>query len=82
MLSDDRSQVSFERHAHAIAAMDTDETATVGIVEMNLGVPASLVNSVHLKAGRAQAGNGESQRRAHQSLLLVVRAISAASARP
>jgi len=65
MFSDDRSKVSLERHAHAIAAMDTDETAAVGVVEVNLGVPAGLVNSVHLKAGRAQASNGESQRRAH-----------------
>jgi hypothetical protein len=48
MLSNDRSQVSFERHAHAIAAMDANEAATV---EVNLGVPAGLVNPVHLKAG-------------------------------
>jgi hypothetical protein len=54
MLSDDRSQVSFERHAHAIAAMHSHETATAGVVEVNLGVLASLVNAVHLKASRAQ----------------------------
>jgi hypothetical protein len=54
--------VALKFRAHAIAAMDSNETVTV---EANLSVPAGLVNSVHLKAGRAQAGNGESQRRAH-----------------
>ena len=63
MLSDDRSQVSFERHAYAIAAMDSDETITV---EVNLGVPASLVNAIHLKASRAQNSESVSKRPAHR----------------
>jgi hypothetical protein len=66
MLSDDRSQVSFECHAHAITAMDSHETATVGVVEVNLGVPASLVNAVHLKASRAQNSESVSKRPAHR----------------
>jgi hypothetical protein len=66
MLSDDRSQVSFERHAHAIAAMNTDETATIGVIEVNLGVPAGLVNAVHLKASRAQNSESVSKRPAHR----------------
>jgi hypothetical protein len=54
--------VALKFRAHAIAAMDSDETITV---EVNLGVPAGLVNSIHLETGLAQASNGESQRRAH-----------------
>jgi hypothetical protein len=49
MLSNDRSEISFKRSAHAIAAMDADEAATV---EVNLGVSASLMNPVHLETGR------------------------------
>jgi hypothetical protein len=49
MLSDDCSEISFKRSAYAIAAMDADEAATV---EVNLCVAASLINPVHLEAGR------------------------------
>jgi hypothetical protein len=49
MLSDDRSEISFKRNTHAIAAMDADEAATV---EVNLGVSTGLVNPIHLEAGR------------------------------
>jgi hypothetical protein len=49
MLPDDCSEISFKRRTHAIAAMDTDEAASV---EVDFGVSASLINPVHLEPGR------------------------------
>lgn len=45
--------------------MHADEAATVGIEEVDLCVPAGLVDSVYLKAGRAKRADGVSKRCAH-----------------
>jgi hypothetical protein len=45
--------------------MHANEPATIGVEEVNLGMPAGLVDSVHLKAGRTQHSDGVSERRAH-----------------
>jgi hypothetical protein len=65
MLSNDRSQISLERHGHTIAAVNADKAAAVGIEEVDLGMPASLTNLVDLEAGRAKRADGVSERRAH-----------------
>jgi hypothetical protein len=82
MLADNRSEVSLKRHTHAIAAVYADEPAAISVEEMNLGMPTGLIDLVHLKTGCTQRGDGVSERRAHQALPLIVRAISAASALP
>jgi hypothetical protein len=53
MLSDDRSEVSFKCRAHAIAAVNPNEAAAIGVKEVNLGVPAGLIDPIDLEAGRA-----------------------------
>jgi hypothetical protein len=53
MPADDRSKVPLKRHAHAIAAMNSNEAATIGIDKVHLGMPTSLINSVDPEAGRA-----------------------------
>jgi hypothetical protein len=65
MPSDDRSQVSLERYGHAVSAVNTNEPAAVGVEKMNLGMPTSLVDSVHLEASRTQRSDGVAERRAH-----------------
>jgi hypothetical protein len=51
MLSDDRSQISFERYGYAGAAMNTDKTAAVGIEKVHFGMSTSPINPVYLEAG-------------------------------
>jgi hypothetical protein len=53
MLADDRSEVPLKRYAHAIAAMDPDKTAAVGVGKVNLGVPTGLINPIYPEAGCA-----------------------------
>jgi hypothetical protein len=65
MLSDDRSQISLERHRYAAAAVNADKAAAVGVEEVNLGMPTGLTNPVYLETGRAQRSDGVSERRAH-----------------
>jgi hypothetical protein len=82
VLSDDRSQISFERPGYAVAAVNADEAAAIGVEEVNLSMPAGLPDLVNLEAGRAKHGDSVSERRAHQTVLpLTCSAISAASAR-
>jgi hypothetical protein len=50
MPSDDRSQIPLERCRHAVAAVNADKTAAVGIEEVNLGVPTGLIDAVDFKA--------------------------------
>jgi hypothetical protein len=45
--------------------MNSDETATVRIVEMHFAVSTGFVDLIDLKAGRAQRDDGVSQWRAH-----------------
>jgi hypothetical protein len=68
MPADDRSKIPLERHAHAIAAMDSNEAATIGVSEVNLCMPTGLIDPIYPEAGRAQRGDGVSKRRAHQPL--------------
>jgi hypothetical protein len=51
MLSDDRSQISFERYGYAGAAVNAHEAAAVGIKEVHFGVSTSLINPIYLEAG-------------------------------
>jgi len=57
MLADDRSEVPLERCPHAIATMEPDKSTTVGVGEVNLGVPTGLANFADPKAGCAQRAN-------------------------
>src|SRR5262249_6993187 len=82
MLADNRSEVPLKHHTHAITAVYADDPATVGVEEMNLGMPTGLIDLIHLETGGTQRGDGVSKWRAHQALPLPVRAISAASPRP
>jgi hypothetical protein len=65
MLADDRSQISFERHGYAVAAVYADEAAAVGVDEVDFSVPASLPDLVNFETGRAQHSDGVAKRRAH-----------------
>jgi hypothetical protein len=65
MPADDRSEVSFERRGNMIATVHANKAAAVGVEEVHLGVPASLMDPIHLEAGGAQSDDGVSQRRAH-----------------
>jgi hypothetical protein len=65
MFSDDRSQILLERCCHAVAAVNADKAAAVGIEEVDLGMLASLTDAIDLKTGRAQRDDGVSERRAH-----------------
>jgi hypothetical protein len=60
MFSDDRPEVSFKHRLHAIAAVDSNEAATVAVVEMHFSVPAGLMNSIHLETDRTQGDDGVS----------------------
>jgi hypothetical protein len=42
-----------------------NKATAVGVKEVNLGMPTSLIDLVDLKAGRAQRSDGVSKRRAH-----------------
>jgi hypothetical protein len=42
-----------------------DKTAAIGVEEVHLGVPTSLMNSIYLETGRAKRTDGVSKRRAH-----------------
>jgi hypothetical protein len=68
MPADDRSKISLKRRAHAIAAMDSNEAATIGINKVHLCMPTGLINPIYPEAGRAQRGDGVSKRCAHQPL--------------
>ena len=53
MPADDRSKIFLKRCAHTIAAMDSNETATIGIDEVHLCMPTGLINPIYPEAGRA-----------------------------
>jgi hypothetical protein len=82
MLSNDRSETSFELWAHAVAAVDANDAAAISVSEMNFGVPTGLINLTYLEASRPKRADSMSKRSAHHTLLLATSAISAASARP
>jgi hypothetical protein len=42
-----------------------NQPATVGVEEVNFGMPTGLIDSVHLKAGRTQRSDGMSKWGAH-----------------
>src|SRR5262245_59282488 len=67
MLPNDRSEVSFKCRTYAIAAVNPNEAATV---EVDFRMSASLINPVHLEAGRAQRDDGVPKRSAHEFLRL------------
>jgi hypothetical protein len=65
MFANDRAEISLERCTHAITTMNTDETATIGIVEVNFRVPTGLINLIDPEAGCAQRNDGVAKWCAH-----------------
>jgi hypothetical protein len=65
VLSDRRSQAFLKSCTHTITAMNPNEAAAIGVEEVNLSMPTSLMDPIDLKAGGAQRSNGVAERRAH-----------------